>query len=121
MDYFLIYLWTRLDIIRDMCLGVSVGLMIVFGGSLVPFLCVVYEDGFEKVKWAVKYYKRLIAVVIILSLIVVITPSKKDTLLIYFIPQITHSEFAIDSVDIINKLPKVLQKQINNYLNEESE
>lgn len=123
MDYFLIYLWTRLDVLNGFYLVIaSLSLVAI---AIIAFSVIDFdnsEQGDAEI-WAIikKPVKVLLTILITCILLFILTPTKKDTLFIYFIPKITHSEFAIDSMDIINKLPKVLQKQINNYLNEESE
>lgn len=123
MDYLLIYLWTRLDALQ-IFFGVItfiVGLLLV----IIFFMIIVgFDEDFgdrEQQKNGVNCLKFIIPIFTIILFMFLAIPNKRDALIVYFIPKIAKSDVAIDTLDIVNKLPKVLQKQINEYLGEKAD
>ena len=120
MDYFLVYLWTRLDGIKWV-LGFfsTIG---VIGIIILGLAALIFNDCNDFPKESVKRCLKYLCVTILITMPVDIAiPSKKDMLLIYFIPQVAHSEAITDTMDVINKLPKALGNELKKYLEEGTE
>lgn len=106
MDSLTLYLITRMDYIQAFLSIVAFSLALVIIVGLIVSHC---ESTLNK------YKSDLIKgsiITIVLILLVIMIPSKKDLAIMYFVPKVTTAE----SLDVIDKLPKALQKQLIEYL-----
>lgn len=112
MDYFLIYLWTRLDAISNFAIVLTGIFLVIYISGLVIYLSYEHED-FKKFFMLLRR-KSFYLTAIISFFLALLIPSKKDFLYIYLLPKTIESQFVIDTVDLIETLPQY----IKDYLNE---
>lgn len=119
MSWWMIYLWTRLDIV----IGFSVVIMIFSTMGLVSsmfgaLLC--FDD--EEKAFFKKMVKPCFVVLIVSCLSVLLVPSKDDMALIYVVPKMAQSEtfkHVAESTPEITKLGlEVLQKELKELVDE---
>ena len=87
MTGWMIYLWTRLDVVNGFCITGFIISLIVFGISLALFAEI---DELED--WWKKIGKKTIFALCLFSMLLIVIPTKKDAAMIYVIPKIAQSE-----------------------------
>lgn len=106
MEYLFVYLWTRLDVLNFISL-----IVIIISTFLcfLTFIISVTENNFKifNLVFKTKLFYWLLTIFILIKLFL---PSKVDMLYIYFAPKIANSEVAIDTIEIIEMLPKKFKK-----------
>lgn len=131
MDIFLLYLFTRLDSLGKL-LAVTASLGIVLSIIATVSYCIWYADysgslSFERLNLgAKKVCKGLIISTIVLALLSVATPSKKDVVFIVagkigldIVQSDTIAELSNDLKETVITTNKVFKKYLNEYLVEE--
>lgn len=119
MSWWMIYLWTRLNVVIDFSMFLMIlsmiGLAISIGGLLLAF------DDKEKAFFK-KGIKPCLVVLIVSFLSVLLVPNKDDMALIYVVPKMAQSEtfkHITESTPEITKLGlEVLQKELKELVDE---
>jgi hypothetical protein len=111
MLYFLLYLWSLIPKIT----GIFVILSIVIVLLGVMWLV---SEGEVCVDFKAPIVKLYLILTAIFAFLTFTLPSQKDALVIYLVPQIIQSEGIKDVTQVLNKLPAVLRKEIEQYLEE---
>lgn len=87
MTGWMIYLWTRLDVVNGFCIAGFITSLIVFGFSLLLF-----DERYELDSWWKKIGKKTVFAFCLFSMLFIVIPTKKDAAMIYVIPKIAQSE-----------------------------
>lgn len=87
MTGWMIYLWTRLDVVNGFCIAGFVISLIIFGISLPLF-----DESGDIDFWWKKIGKKMIFTFCLFSMLFIVIPTKKDAAMIYVIPKIAQSE-----------------------------
>ena len=118
MSWWMIYLWTRLDIV----IGFSILAFII---SILALVCALMfaTYGFEEERiLAKRFYKIPLSILIVSILSLLLVPSKDDMALIYVVPKMAQSEtfkHITESTPEITKLGlEVLQKELKELVDE---
>lgn len=118
MTWWMIYLWTRLDIV----IGFSI---LAFVISILASLCALMfaTCGSEEERiLAKRFYKIPLSILIVSILSLLLVPSKDDMALIYVVPKMTQSEtfkHIVESTPEITNLGlEVLQKELKELVDE---
>jgi hypothetical protein len=118
MSWWMLYLWTRLDIV----FGFSILGFIV--SALASFwLLMLANWGYDEEKtFAKRFYKIPLSILIVSFLSLLLVPSKDDMALIYVVPKMAQSEtfkHIAESTPEITKLGlEVLQKELKELVDE---
>lgn len=118
MSWWMIYLWTRLNIV----IGFSILAFII---SALALICTLFcaTQGFEEERiLAKRFYKIPLSILIVSILSLLLVPSKDDMALIYVVPKMAQSEtfkHITESTPEITKLGlEVLQKELKELVDE---
>ena len=121
MSWWMIYLWTRLDVV----IGFSIFAFVI--SALASFFALMFAIyGFEEERiLAKRIYKIPLSIFIVSFLSLLLVPSKDDVALIYVVPKMAQSEtfkHIVESTPEITKLGlEVLQKELKEIVDEKKE
>lgn len=110
MDYFLIYLWTRLDALIEFfgTIGIITSFLFIIGTAAI------FIENFNK-KFLLLWF-----VPIIIFLLTILIPNQKDFALIYVLPKLAHNKtvksIGVQSLNVPDKLLKLANTKLDELL-----
>ena len=107
-----LYLWTRLGAIHV----ISVAMLVLSG---ICFITIALWLALEADTNLLRYIRPTLITFSVALAIIVLVPSKQDAVIIYLVPKIVEHKTTAEVMEIVNRLPAVLRKQVNEYLSAE--
>lgn len=117
MEWWQVYLFTRIDSVKCLLVGISIVSIVTFLAYLLFLIDTQDGSDEEIISPRVKKYWSMVGPVAVLSLLLQIAlPSQKDIAAIYLLPKLANSNFAKEAQKIPTDAAKLLRLKLESWI-----
>lgn len=117
MEWWQVYLFTRIDSVKCLLVGISIVSIVTFIAYFLVMIEQTELDDSKKITPRIKKYWSMVGPVAVVSLLLLIAlPSQKDIAAIYLLPKLANSNFAKEAQKIPTDAAKLLRLKLESWI-----